>query len=125
MTDDHQPGVRLRLTDGAFAPASWVYLWRRPSGEVLYIGATGLPPAVRTWLHLSDVDPAIGRVAAEVPEALTGEIEVCGFAVPTGIDRQAVRRGVQALVEGAPRPADIDEDAWATAGDIVTGLSSP
>ena len=116
--------LQLQLTDGEFAPESWVYVWRRPSGEVLYVGATGLPPAVRTWLHAHDPDPAIGRVGAEVPEALTGEVEVLGFRVPPEVDRQQVRRCVQAAVDGAARPADVGDQAWAVAERITAELPS-
>ena len=61
----------LRVRGGELAgTGSWVYVWLR-AGErdhpVVYVGGTGLPPAVRTWLHLHDSDPDVGRLAARYP----------------------------------------------------------
>src|SRR4051812_44484179 len=36
---------------------------------VVYVGATGLHPAARAWLHLHDPDPEVGRAAALHPDA--------------------------------------------------------
>jgi hypothetical protein len=81
------------LVDGG----SWVYVWvkagrdRRP---VIYVGATGLPPAVRTWLHLHDGDPDVGRLAARYPELARADLDVLAFAVPDGLARQLVKAAV-------------------------------
>lgn len=115
--------ARIQLTDGTPTPESWVYVWRRPGGDVLYIGATGLPLAARTWLHLHDPRPEIGRVAAEAPAALLGEVEVLGFAVADGLDRRQVRSALQAVVDQQARPADIDDRAWAEATRIAAELT--
>lgn len=80
----HIDETRIQLSDGEFHPSeSWVYVWIRPSGEVLYIGATGLPLAARVWLHVNDERPEVGRVRAIRPDALVGEVEVRGLPYPT------------------------------------------
>lgn len=50
---------------------SWVYVWLKDR-EILYVGATRLPLGARTWLHLTDDDPAIGKIRAHHPEAMKG-----------------------------------------------------
>jgi hypothetical protein len=68
---DVRPAV-LHVRNGEIVEdGSWVYLWLRPDHRqrVIYVGATGLPPAVRTWLHLHHEDPEIGRVASGYPAA--------------------------------------------------------
>ncbi|MEL6983789.1 MAG: hypothetical protein AAFO29_15295 [Actinomycetota bacterium] len=95
----------MQLTDGEFHPASWVYVWTRPGGEVLYVGATGLPLAARVWLHANDERPEVGRVRAHRPDALTGDVIVRGFPVPPELDRGAVRQCLEAMLA---QPLQID-----------------
>jgi hypothetical protein len=91
-----QPTV-LHVRDGELAEAgSWVYLWLRPGSErrVVFVGGTGLPPAVRVWLHLHDPDPEVGRMAAGYPAAggdLREPLDIVAFPVPEGVERRAVR----------------------------------
>lgn len=86
--------------------------------EVLHIGATWLPPAVRTWLHLHHEDPEIGRVRAATPEALEGDVQVWAFEVSEGLDRQTVRRVVMELLDGGEVP-DVEEQVLDLARTIV------
>ena len=47
----------------------------RPAG-VVYVGATTLHPATRTWLHLHDENPEIGRMRARYAELANEELDV-------------------------------------------------
>ncbi|MCP4305596.1 MAG: hypothetical protein GY788_12095, partial [bacterium] len=80
---------------------SWVYVWRRPAatGEVVYVGATGLPPPARFWLHLHHDDPRLGRVRAEHPEALAGEVMVSAFRLHPSLEGRFVKGAEVALLE--------------------------
>ena len=69
-----------------------MYAWTGPEG-VVYVGATGLHPATRTWLHLNDEDPNVGRMRARYPELATEEFDVLAHELPAGVDRQQVRHG--------------------------------
>ncbi|MBA2384140.1 MAG: hypothetical protein H0V68_05690 [Actinobacteria bacterium] len=84
----------LRVREGEIADAgSWVYAWIGASG-VVYVGATGLHPATRTWLHLHDVDPDVGRLLARFPEVAREELDVLALRLPEDADRQEVRHAV-------------------------------
>ncbi|MHC4959396.1 MAG: hypothetical protein ACYTGN_13595 [Planctomycetota bacterium] len=98
----------VRVRDGEIAGhISWVYVWMRPqSGEVVYVGSTTLPPGARTWLHLHHHDPALGRIRAECPEALRGDITVRAFRLADGLDRKAVKAALVAVLDGADAAAD-------------------
>ncbi len=114
--------------DGEFHPTqSWIYVWVRPSGEVLYVGATGLPLAARVWLHANDERPEVGRVRADRPEALVGEVEVRGFGVSAGLDRGAVRRCLESLLaaQGDRDLSEFDGPVLAAATRIRDALSLP
>lgn len=108
-------------------PDSWVYVWRLPDGadpraNVLYVGTTGMPPALRTWLHLHAKDKELGRVAKRFPKITTTEAaDVYAFPVPAGLSRPVVKHAlVHALadagllapeyvgppLEGPPRASD-------------------
>ena len=68
---------------------------------MIYVGATGLPPAVRAWLHLHDPDPGVGRVRAALTRLgsqLPASVEVIAFAVPTGVERSQVRDALASAV---------------------------
>jgi hypothetical protein len=76
-----------------------VYAWTSADG-VVYVGATALHPATRTWLHLNDEDPNVGRMRARYPELANEELDVLAHELPAGVDRQQVRHGaVVALAE--------------------------
>ena len=67
-----------------------------PRDGVVYVGATTLHPATRTWLHLHDEDPNVGRMRARYPELADEELDVLAFELPDGVDRQQVRHGAVA-----------------------------
>ena len=67
---DDNSALVLRVRAGELeAQGSWIYAWLRVGAErpVVYVGATGLHPATRAWLHLHHEDPDVGRVAAAYP----------------------------------------------------------
>jgi hypothetical protein len=82
--------VVLHVHAGEIADAgSWVYAWLHAGGDrrAVYVGATGLQPGTRAWLHLHDPDPEVGRVAALYPAALLEPLEVVAVRVPEGVSR--------------------------------------
>jgi hypothetical protein len=84
----------LRVRDGTIADAgSWVYAWVGASG-VVYVGATGLAPVTRTWLHLHDEDPNVGRLRARYPDSAHEELDVIALRLPEDVDRQEVKHAV-------------------------------
>lgn len=105
------------------ADESWVYAWIDASGKVLYVGATGLPVEVRTWLHLTSEDPQVGRVLANHPEALVGRVDVHAWKLPSGTDRQLVRDALSAeLLAGSDATRSIDLVSAAAIKEILTSL---
>lgn len=117
--------------DGEFRPAqSWIYVWTRPGGEVLYVGATGLPLPARVWLHANDERPEVGRVRAVRPDALVGEVEVRGFAVASELDRRAIRECLEHLLGDDPH-VGLDEfdqlvvDEANRIREALSGTASP
>ncbi len=109
--------LKFRIRDGVLADeGSWLYVWRRPdTGEIVYVGTTGLPPVVRAWLHINDNDPSIGRIRAVQPDALSGDIVVHAFRVRPDLDRRDVKRALLRLLDGESRG---ETDAWRAAGAI-------
>jgi hypothetical protein len=89
--------LTLRVRGGELEPEPWVYAWVGADG-VVYVGATTLHPATRTWLHLHDEDPNVGRLRARYPQLAGEELEVVAVALPAGVDRQRVRHGAVALL---------------------------
>lgn len=91
-----QPTI-LHVRDGELEDSSsWVYVWLRSRAprEIVFVGATSLPPAARVWLHLHDKDPEIGRIASRYPAAggdLREPLDIVAFPVPEGVHRRAVR----------------------------------
>lgn len=73
-----------------------MYAWLGAEG-VVYVGATALHPATRTWLQLHDTDPNVGRMRARYAELANEELEVVAVALPADVDRQHVRHGAVAL----------------------------
>lgn len=87
-------------------PDSWVYVWRLPDSpdpraNVLYVGTSGMPPALRTWLHLHARDKELGRVGRRFPKITTTEpADVYAFPVAPGLSRPEVKRAlVHALAD--------------------------
>jgi 8-oxo-dGTP pyrophosphatase MutT (NUDIX family) len=114
---------RLQIADGELdGVGSWVYVWLTGEG-VIHVGATGLPPAVRSWLHLHDEAPEVGRVRAQHPEALIGQAEVHAFRLAEGLDRQQVKQALLARLEGpSDPPAERPPAVEAAAAEIVDRL---
>jgi hypothetical protein len=95
----------LRVRDGDLvAGGSWVYVWVKPAERarpVIYVGGTGLAPAVRTWLHLHDPDPDVGRIAARDAELARQPLDVLAFRVPEPLRRGPVKAEVTRRLHGA------------------------
>lgn len=81
----------LRVREGDVGEENWVYVWLEEAREVVYVGATGLDPYTRVWLHLHDADPEVGRMAARFPRLSNAELDVLAMRVPDGILRADVR----------------------------------
>lgn len=108
----------VEVTDGRIESGSWVYLWVRPSdGEVLYVGATALPPTARVWLHINHDDPDVARVKADAPAALSGDIVVRCFRIDPTLDRSAVRDALKARLES--RCMGLEDGAHQVAAAIL------
>jgi hypothetical protein len=84
--------LELRVRDGELEGPQWVYAWLADDG-VVYVGATTLHPATRTWLHLHDEDPNVGRMRARYATLGEEELDVLAIELPDGVDRQQVRHG--------------------------------
>jgi hypothetical protein len=88
----------LRVKEGELeSGGQWVYAWLARDG-VVYVGATALHPETRTWLHLHDDNPEVGRMRARFPELTAEELEVLAVELPEGVDRQRIRHGAVALL---------------------------
>jgi hypothetical protein len=85
--------VLLRVRDGELVEqGSWVYAWLAADG-VVYVGGTGLHPATRTWLHLHDENPDVGRMRARYATLTDEELDVVAMELAPGVERQRVRHG--------------------------------
>jgi hypothetical protein len=80
---------------------NWVYAWLERSADftVVYVGATALAPATRTWLHLHDGDPDVGRMAARFERLADVELDVLAMRVPDEVSRADVRDVVGVRLE--------------------------
>jgi hypothetical protein len=99
----------LPVRDGELAGGgNWVYAWLERSADfaVVYVGATGLEPATRTWLHLHDSDPDVGRMRARFERVSAAELDVVAMRVPEEVSRADVRDvlGVRLEEEGLLSP---------------------
>jgi hypothetical protein len=84
--------VVVQVRDGDFQDAgSWVYAWIDEDGLVVCVGATGLDPRTRVWLHLHDGDPDVGRMAARFERLPTSRLEILAMRVPGEVSRADVR----------------------------------
>ena len=95
--------VLLHVRDGELMQTgNWVYAWIDEAGLVVYVGATGLDPETRVWLHLHDADPDVGRMAARFERLAEARLEVLAMSVPDEISRADVRDalGSQLAEEG-------------------------
>ncbi|RNI19866.1 hypothetical protein [Flexivirga caeni] len=86
-------------------PDSWVYVWRLPDAadpraNVLYVGTTGMPPALRSWLHLHSKDKELGRLAKRFPKIAVEAADIYAFPVPQALERMEVKHAlVHALAD--------------------------
>jgi hypothetical protein len=91
---------------------SWVYVWvRDETHAIVYVGATGVEPALRSWLHLNHEDSDIGRIAKKYPRVggdLSEHFTVIAFPVDQTIDRQDVKR----YLEGALSESSALDDQY-------------
>ena len=99
----------LPVRGGDLAEAvNWVYAWLERSADfaVVYVGATGLAPATRMWLHLHDADPDVGRMAARFERLADVKLDVLAMRVPDELSRADVRDvvGVRLEEEGLLAP---------------------
>jgi hypothetical protein len=84
--------VVVRVRDGELADTcNWVYAWLDEARLVVYVGATGLDPRTRAWLHLHDDDPDVGRMAARFERLSTSQLAVLAMSVPDEVSRADVR----------------------------------
>jgi hypothetical protein len=103
MSDAGSEFVVMRVRDGELTDAeNWVYVWIDQAGLVVYVGATGLDPHTRVWLHLHDPDPEVGRMAARFERLSESELDVLAMSVPDAVSRADVRDalGVRLADEG-------------------------
>lgn len=114
---------RFPVDTGTFDDeGSWVYVWRRRDGEVAYVGATGMPPKVRAWLHLHHDDPEVGRIRAHHPALATERVEVLAFEIAGPIHRQAVRSALAAILAVQEPDPSLPRDAVEAAVAIAARL---
>ena len=91
--------VVLRVRGGELTDeGTWVYVWIDQTGLVVYVGATGLDPHTRVWLHLHDPDPEVGRMAARFGRLADSELGVLAMSVPDGVSRADVRDALGVLL---------------------------
>jgi hypothetical protein len=101
--DDSTDELVLHVRGGEIGnEQAWIYAWLRltPTRPVIYVGATGLNPALRAWLHLHDGDPEVGRVAANYAAADTEPLDVVAVRLPPDVPRQ---RAKQAAIDAVAR----------------------
>lgn len=83
--------VLVGVRDGELDEENWVYTWIDADGAVVYVGATGLDPRTRVWLHLHDPDPDVGRMSASFERLADTQLEVLAMRVPGELSRAEVR----------------------------------
>lgn len=107
--------------------SSCIYVWiDTTTREIVYVGATGIDPAVRTHLHLSSDDPDVARVKTTVPSALQRQFDVLVFDLPESVSRSEVKSALVAVLEpraAVPSP-DSDEGALTVCRSIVSTLAA-
>jgi hypothetical protein len=96
--------VLVCVHDGELDEENWVYTWIDADGAVVYVGATGLDPRTRVWLHLHDADPEVGRMSARFERLANAQLEVLAMRVPGELSRAEVRDVLGERLRGG-RPA--------------------
>ena len=104
---------------------SWVYVWmQRISHLVIYVGATNSTPELRSWLHLHDTDPSVGRIIARRPEAIEEDFEILAYPVPQSLSRSSVKEAlIWKLSESGQLSADYIGEPAGT-HDVIHELST-
>ncbi|MFF3441953.1 hypothetical protein [Streptosporangium sp. NPDC002721] len=69
------------------------------------LSGTGPPPEVRTWLHLHDPDPGVGRLRARCPGIEAASPRVTAFRLPRSLSRREVKGAVIAHLAAAGLPS--------------------
>ncbi len=90
MATGEEDVLLLRVRAGEILEGgSWVYAWLQASGDrkVIYVGATGMHPATRAWLHLHNPDPEVGRILARYPAAKVDSLDVLAMRLPPEVSR--------------------------------------
>jgi hypothetical protein len=77
---------------------NWVYAWIDEAGRVVYVGASGLDPHTRVWLHLHDPDPGVSRMAARFGRLAESELDLLAMSVPDAVSRADVRDALGVLL---------------------------
>lgn len=113
--------VVLQVRGGELSgDGSWAYAWlRMRTGRVLYVGATGLHPELRAWLHLHDPEPGVGRIARRYPAWREQDLEVVAFPVPPSVPRQVVKHVLIQRLQGLEL---LDDDY---VGEPADGRAAP
>jgi hypothetical protein len=83
--------VLVGVRGGELGEENWVYTWIDAAGAVVYVGATGLDPTTRVWLHLHDPDPEVGRMSARFERLRETQLEVLAMRIPDALSRAEVR----------------------------------
>jgi hypothetical protein len=83
--------VLVSVRDGELDEENWVYTWIDADGAVVYVGATGVDPRTRVWLHLHDPDPDVGRMSARFERLAGTQLEILAMRVPGELSRAEVR----------------------------------
>jgi hypothetical protein len=116
----------LRVRGGELEEdASWNYAWLLvgDAHPVVYVGATGLAPETRTWLHLHDDDPEIGRVRARYPSHADEPLDVVALRLQPGVARRDARQAAIAAITGrgllSERYFGFEETAEAFAPEVA------
>lgn len=83
----------IAVRRGRVAPTgSWLYAWvDLAKRSVVHVGGTGFDPELRAHIHLTDDDPALGRVKAHIPTAVDGDFDVLAFRLPPEVERSAAK----------------------------------
>ncbi|MGH3128804.1 MAG: hypothetical protein ACRDPX_12865 [Gaiellaceae bacterium] len=137
MTEVDSEFVVLPVREGELADTgNWVYAWVDQAGLVVYVGATGLDPHTRVWLHLHDPDPDIGRMAARFGRLAESELDILAMSVPDGVSRADVRDALgarladeglladDAITDHLQLPLDSSADTTELAARFVARLRS-
>ncbi|MDX6397336.1 MAG: hypothetical protein QOJ43_744 [Gaiellaceae bacterium] len=114
--------LELKVRGGEIeSEQQWVYAWIADDG-VVYVGATALQPETRTWLHLHEEDPSIGRMRARFPSVTTEELDVLAMELPKRVDRQRIRDGSVTLLaeRGLLSPRQVCDPAPTTEAPAET-----